>query len=78
MTERTTGKVKWFSRQKGYGFVQPEGGGDDVFVHHSDIRGTGFANLEEGERVEFTITSGPKGPQASDVVQLGAAPASAD
>jgi CspA family cold shock protein len=69
--------VKWFSSQKGYGFIQPEDG-DDVFVHHSEIRGHGFKNLEEGESVEFTITSGPKGPQASDVVQLGAAPASAD
>lgn len=69
MAERTTGTVKWFSSQKGYGFIQPEDG-DDVFVHHSEIRGTGFKNLEEGQRVEFTITQGQKGPQASDVVAL--------
>ncbi len=69
MADRTTGKVKWFSRQKGYGFIQPEEG-EDVFVHHSDIRGDGFKNLEEGERVEFTLESSPKGPQATDVVQL--------
>ncbi len=69
MADRVTGTVKWFSRQKGYGFIQPEDG-DDVFVHHSAIRGTGFKNLEEGERVEFTIESSPKGPQAADVVKL--------
>ncbi|MBS1251939.1 MAG: putative cold shock protein A [Anaerolineales bacterium] len=73
MADRTTGKVKWFSRQKGYGFIQPEDG-EDVFVHHSDIRGDGFKNLEEGERVEFTLGSSPKGPQATDVVQLDPSP----
>lgn len=71
MADRVTGTVKWFSRQKGYGFIQPEDG-EDVFVHHSVILGTGFKNLEEGERVEFTIESSPKGPQATDVVKLGA------
>jgi CspA family cold shock protein len=68
--ERITGTVKWFSRQKGYGFIQPESG-EDVFVHYSAIQGTGFRNLEEGERVEFTIEDSPKGPQAADVVKLG-------
>lgn len=68
--ERITGTVKWFSRQKGYGFIQPEDG-EDVFVHYSAIQGTGFRNLEEGERVEFTIEDSPKGPQAADVVKLG-------
>jgi len=68
--ERITGTVKWFSRQKGYGFIQPEDG-EDVFVHYSAIQGAGFRNLEEGERVEFTIEDSPKGPQAADVVKVG-------
>lgn len=70
MPERITGTVKWFSRQKGYGFIQPEDG-EDVFVHYSAIQGAGFRNLEEGERVEFTIEDSPKGPQAADVVKIG-------
>ena len=69
MSERITGTVKWFSRQKGYGFIQPETG-DDVFVHYSAIQDSGFRNLEEGEQVEFTIESSPKGPQADNVVRL--------
>jgi CspA family cold shock protein len=69
VSERVTGTVKWFSRQKGYGFIEREGG-DDVFVHFSAIQGEGFRNLEEGEQVEFTIESGPKGPQATNVVRL--------
>jgi CspA family cold shock protein len=68
--ERVQGSVKWFSAEKGYGFIEVEGG-PDVFVHHSAIQSTGFRVLEEGERVEFTITQGQKGPQASDVVRLG-------
>ena len=69
MTERITGTIKWFNGQKGYGFISREGG-DDVFVHYSSIRGTGFRNLTEGEQVEFAIEQGPKGPQAVDVVQI--------
>jgi len=61
--------VKWFSRQKGYGFIEREGG-DDVFVHFSAIQGDGFRNLEEGDRVEFTIESSDKGPQAADVMRV--------
>jgi len=64
-----TGTVKWFSGQKGYGFIEREGG-DDVFVHFSAIQGEGFRNLEEGDQVEFEVESGPKGPQATNVVRL--------
>jgi CspA family cold shock protein len=67
--QRVTGRVKWFSRTKGYGFIQQEQG-EDVFVHYSAIRGTGFRNLEEGEQVEFTLEETPKGPQASDVIRV--------
>jgi len=65
-----TGKVKWFSNEKGYGFIAMEGE-SDVFVHHSAIDGSGFRTLTEGEEVEFEITDSPKGPQASNVVRLG-------
>ncbi len=70
MSERLTGVVKWFNSQKGYGFIERENG-PDVFVHYSAISGAGFRNLEEGDQVEFSITEGPKGPQASEVVRLG-------
>ncbi len=73
MSDRLTGTVKWFNAQKGYGFIEPDGEGPDVFVHFSAIAMGGYKVLEEGERVEFAITQGPKGPQASEVVRLGAA-----
>ena len=63
------GIVKWFSDQKGYGFITPEDGSKDVFVHHSAIQGDGFKSLREGQAVEFEVTSGPKGPQASNVIK---------
>jgi CspA family cold shock protein len=63
------GKVKWFSDQKGYGFITPESG-KDVFVHHTEILGEGFKTLEEGQEVEFEIKMAPKGEQAVRVVKL--------
>jgi len=66
MSERKTGTVKWFNGAKGFGFIQQEAG-PDVFVHHTAIRGEGFRNLEEGQRVEFNVQQGPKGLQAVDV-----------
>jgi cold shock protein len=66
MSERITGTVKWFNGSKGYGFLAREGGAD-VFVHFSAIQGEGFKNLEEGQKVEFEVEQGPKGPQASNV-----------
>jgi CspA family cold shock protein len=72
MSARILGTVKWFSRVKGYGFISPDGGDKDVFVHYSAISGDGYRNLEEGQRVEFAIEDSAKGPQAADVVDLGA------
>jgi len=69
MSERVTGTVKWFNGQKGYGFIARDGG-EDVFVHYSAIQGEGFRNLEEGDRVEFSIEQGRKGPAAAEVHRL--------
>ena len=66
MAERIQGTVKWFNGDKGYGFIAREGG-DDVFVHFSAIQGEGFRNLSEGQKVEFMVEKGPKGPQATNV-----------
>jgi cold shock protein len=63
------GKVKWFNNEKGYGFIEHEGG-NDVFVHYSSIQGEGFKSLNEGDAVEFDIVEGNRGPQASNVVRL--------
>ena len=69
MSERETGTVKWFSDQRGYGFIQRDSG-EDVFVHHSAIEGAGFASLAEGERVEFVVGEGRKGPAAQQVRKI--------
>ena len=70
MSERIIGTVKWFNGDKGFGFIAREGGAD-VFVHFSAIQGDGYRNLTEGQKVEFTVEKGPKGPQASNVTILG-------
>jgi CspA family cold shock protein len=65
-----TGTVKWFNAEKGFGFIAPEDGGPDVFVHYSEIKSNGFRTLEENQRVQFEVGQGQKGPQATDVTPL--------
>lgn len=69
MAERIIGTVKWFNNEKGYGFIAQDNG-PDVFVHHTAIKSEGFRTLKEGQKVEFSIEQGPKGPQATDVIAL--------
>jgi len=64
----STGTVKWFNSRKGFGFIVPDGGGDDLFVHHSEIRTGGYASLDEGQKVEFQIGQCKKGPCATNVI----------
>ena len=68
---RTIGIVKWFNDSKGFGFITPENGAKDCFVHHTAIQGDGFKSLAEGERVEFDEVLGQKGPAAENVVRIG-------
>ena len=65
-----TGTVKWFDEPKGFGFIKPDNGGSDLFAHFSEIKGVGFKTLAENQRVEFEITQGRKGPQASSIRPL--------
>jgi cold shock protein len=67
---RTTGTVKWFNDSKGFGFITPEGGQKDCFVHHSAIQDSGFRSLTEGDRVEFDVVQGQKGPAAENVKRM--------
>ena len=66
-----TGTVKWFSSEKGYGFITPDEGGEDLFVHFSAIAGSGFKTLDEGAKVSFEVTQGQKRPQATDIQVAG-------
>jgi CspA family cold shock protein len=66
----TQGTVKWFNSEKGFGFITPDGGGQDVFVHHSEIRANGFRSLEDNQRVQFEVEQGAKGPQAVGVTPI--------
>lgn len=65
--DKATGTVKWFSRLKGYGFINPDDGGQEIFVHYSAIQGEGYRNLYEGDRVDFKLVDNGKGPQAQGV-----------
>jgi len=70
MAEKLVGVVKWFNDSKGFGFITPENGQKDCFVHHSAIKGDGFKSLVEGDRVEFEVVDGQKGPAAANVVKI--------
>lgn len=70
MSNKILGTVKWFNSEKGFGFISPENGSKDVFVHFSAIQGTDYRSLDEGQRVEFSVEQGPKGPSAANVVGL--------
>lgn len=63
----STGKVKWFNDSKGFGFICPDDGGDDLFAHHTAIQGTGFKSLQENQQVSFDVVNGPKGKQAANI-----------
>lgn len=65
-----TGITKWFNAEKGFGFIVPDGGGADLFVHHSAIQGGGFRSLDENQKVSFDVIQGQKGPQAANVVKI--------
>lgn len=67
---RTIGTVKWFNDEKGFGFITPEDGSKDCFVHHTAIQGSGFKSLSEGEKVEFDVVQGQKGPAAENVARV--------
>jgi CspA family cold shock protein len=64
------GTVKWFNASKGFGFIEQDGGGDDIFVHHTAIQGDGYKSLDDGQRVSYDIVDGQKGPAAENVVKL--------
>ena len=64
----STGTVKWFNEKKGFGFITPDGAGDDLFVHHSEIKMSGYTSLAEGQKVQFEIGQGKKGPCATNVI----------
>jgi len=64
----STGTVKWFNSSKGFGFINPDDGGEDLFVHHSEVKTTGYATLDEGQKVEFVVGQGKKGPCATNVI----------
>jgi CspA family cold shock protein len=66
----TTGTVKWFNAGKGFGFISPDGGGQDLFVHHSEVKVTGYATLEDNQKVQFEVGEGKKGPCATSVTPL--------
>ena len=70
MSDRKKGTVKWFNDAKGFGFIAPDEGGEDVFVHYSSIQGDGFKTIKEGQPVEFEVTQGPKGLQATNVTGI--------